>query len=197
MRSTGSRVQKPKKNMGSTKLSSFFGFPGQSSKSPLGGWCGSSFPGGQYHGNYGANRPSAYTSNNGARGCRKCGALDHWVARCPLQFSLPAPNSTIQDASSLAGASFIIPRTLCDELQSKCLTKQRQSRFVNQAALANTNALLDIFATCAVKGSQTPYSVDHDQGKDAKSKFEGEDEKFMRKSTDMFCQPMLALLRLK
>uniref|UniRef100_A0A915JTH7 Uncharacterized protein n=1 Tax=Romanomermis culicivorax TaxID=13658 RepID=A0A915JTH7_ROMCU len=85
MRSAESRVQKPKKNTGSTKPSSFFGFAGQSSRPPLGGWRGSNFPGGQYHRNYCANRPST-SSNNGARGCQKCGALDHWVARCPLQF---------------------------------------------------------------------------------------------------------------
>uniref|UniRef100_A0A915K4T1 Uncharacterized protein n=1 Tax=Romanomermis culicivorax TaxID=13658 RepID=A0A915K4T1_ROMCU len=86
MRLAESRVQKRKKNIGSTKPSSFFGFAGQSSRPPLGGWRGSSFPGCQYRGNYGANRPSTYTSNNGAGGCGKCGALDHWVARCPLQF---------------------------------------------------------------------------------------------------------------
>uniref|UniRef100_A0A915I989 Uncharacterized protein n=1 Tax=Romanomermis culicivorax TaxID=13658 RepID=A0A915I989_ROMCU len=86
-----------------------------------------------------------------------------------------------QNASSLAGASFIIPRTLCDTFQSKCLTKQKQIRFVNQGALANTNALLDIFATCAVKDTQAPCSVHHDQGEDAKSKFEGDDTQFMNK----------------
>uniref|UniRef100_A0A915JB61 Uncharacterized protein n=1 Tax=Romanomermis culicivorax TaxID=13658 RepID=A0A915JB61_ROMCU len=79
MRLAESQVQKPKKNTGSTKPSSFFGFAGQSSRPPLGGWCGSNFPGGQYHRNYCANRPSA-SSNIGARGCQKCGALDHWVA---------------------------------------------------------------------------------------------------------------------